>query len=517
MMKKRSLQLRCLLCLFAGVLAVDSFAQPYETLREGDPGVNIGKASRYWDGCKASCSFLRKSSPLIGACKNCDENNNEIPVVDTEVDNNACQMRHGGAPFAYTCWDMAPFVDPNNPKIAYAFAATSGKDGDQCGTCYQLQFVGERGDGYATIATHAALTDKILVVMASNIGYDVDPGQFDLLVPGGGVGQFDSFSGQLGISKQQLGNEWGGFLNDCEDALQQKYGGMWHVPPASVLVEEFRNCHSATCNLIFGDPKHKLLLDGCLFYSDWMMAANNPKVLSKKLDKCPDILLDRYVEGSGGSNPVPGAGYTSQPRKIIVTIQANRGDGNMTSFSQGNPQTYNIENIPADGEYTMTFGLASGQAINFTVDVNGQNAGNVSLPNGTGSWSAVSPITLDSKVNLKAGGNTITMNYQTGGNITYIRLISASSEVSVRFNSAKVNKTRSNVVLRPSNKGFSAILPNSHKFESYSLVDLLGREIRKGKLQSGAAELHFHNVRQGVTFLRLKGKSGTTVLRATTF
>ena len=503
--------------LFVGVLAVNSFAQPYAPLREGDPGVGVGKASRYWDGCKASCSFIRKSSPLIGACKNCDRYNNEIPVVDTEVDNNACQKRPGGEPFSYTCWDMSPFIDPNDPNIAYAFAATSGSDGDQCGQCYQLYFVGERGDGAdVSIATHRALTNKSLIVMASNIGYDVDPGQFDLLVPGGGVGQFDSFSEQLGVNPSQLGHQWGGFLRDCEAELNTRHGGMWHTVPNQTLIEQFQSCHSAACHLAFGDPKHKLLLDGCLFYSYWMMAANNPKVLYKKLDRCPDVLIDRYMEGTGGNNPVPGTGYTPPPRRTIFTIQANRGDGNMTTFSQGNPQTYTISNVPADGEYTMTFGLASGQAINFTVNINGQNAGNVSLPNGTGSWSAVSPITLDQKVNLRAGDNTITMNYQTGGNITYIRLVSTSPEVSVKFNSARANNTRPNVTLRPANRGFTAILPNNHTFESYSLIDLRGREIISGKIKASASELNFSNMRQGVTFLRLKSKTGTTVLRATT-
>ncbi|MEI8634903.1 hypothetical protein P4S72_28405 [Vibrio sp. PP-XX7] len=39
---------------------------------------------------------------------------------------------------------------------------------------------------------------KTMIVQALNIGYDVSGGQFDLLVPGGGVGAFNACSAQWG-------------------------------------------------------------------------------------------------------------------------------------------------------------------------------------------------------------------------------------------------------------------------------------------------------------------------------
>ena len=50
--------------------------------------------------------------------------------------------------------------------------------------CFALTFTGT--GKYETKANHQALKGKTLVVMASNIGYDVENGQFDMMIPGGG-------------------------------------------------------------------------------------------------------------------------------------------------------------------------------------------------------------------------------------------------------------------------------------------------------------------------------------------
>ena len=40
---------------------------------------------------------------------------------------------------AYACYDYSPTVAPDNPCLAYGFAAFNGVS---CGTCYQLTFTG---------------------------------------------------------------------------------------------------------------------------------------------------------------------------------------------------------------------------------------------------------------------------------------------------------------------------------------------------------------------------------------
>ena len=58
-----------------------------------------------------------------------------------------------------------------------------------------------------------------MIVMASNIGYDVEEGQFDMMVPGGGVGLYDALSTMVSGSNVQWGAQYGGFLTYCQQSL----------------------------------------------------------------------------------------------------------------------------------------------------------------------------------------------------------------------------------------------------------------------------------------------------------
>ena len=58
---------------------------------------------------------------------------------------------------------------------------------DACGKCFQLQFDGGFRHGEPK-AAHAMMKGKTMIVMASNIGHDVGGGQFDIMIPGGGLG-----------------------------------------------------------------------------------------------------------------------------------------------------------------------------------------------------------------------------------------------------------------------------------------------------------------------------------------
>ncbi len=247
----------------------------YPQLQQGGSGVSKGWTSRYWDGCKPSCSWSGKNQSIPGSiCKTCDRNNNPIPAIDEN--RSSCD---GGN--SYTCWDMTPFVDPGNPNLAYAFAASPT---DRCGKCYQIQFDGgfEHGTAYGT---HAAIRGKTLIVMTSNMGGDVGNGQFDVLIPGGGLGIFDSFSGQIGKSKGDLGAQYGGLLADCETQLNWAEGSL----------NQYQTCLRNKCNQVFNNSSQKQLKDGCNFYADWFMAANNPTMLYKEV-QCPQQLINKYRE-----------------------------------------------------------------------------------------------------------------------------------------------------------------------------------------------------------------------------
>ncbi len=195
-----------------------------------------GWASRYWDCCKQHCSWPENSPGNTAV--SCDGSDNNIS------DDSAGSACSGGS--AHTCWSMAPWAVSDN--LAYGYAAVP--PGGACGKCYQLDFTGS-GHNDAGDAGSKSLSGKTMIVQATNIGHDVNGGQFDLLIHGGGVGAFNACSAQWG--QNDLGAQYGGFLTTCNGSA---------------------SCVRTKCNSVFAGKKE--LLDGCLFLTDWMGAANNP-------------------------------------------------------------------------------------------------------------------------------------------------------------------------------------------------------------------------------------------------
>jgi len=266
-------------------------ASSYSRLQEGQSGVQKGWASRYWDGCKPHCSWRENvdtTARPFTICRNCNSNNEEIPAFTIspnasehwtgyEGTKNSCDQ--GGV--AFTCFDMAPLKI--NDNLSYAFAAAPGTNA-ACGRCYQLQFDGGNHANDIKEA-HRLISGKTLIILASNIGHDVSGGQFDILIPGGGVGNFDSFSSLLGVKKEDLGAQNGGFLTACQQSLND-----WNLP-----AKQYQDCVTKKCNDIFGNnPKFADFLRGCLWFADWYKAADNPTFLYKEVE-CPQYLTDKYV------------------------------------------------------------------------------------------------------------------------------------------------------------------------------------------------------------------------------
>ena len=129
-----------------------------------------------------------------------------------------------------------------------------------------------KGTGASATSTptdshHKAIKGKHLIVMSSNIGYDVSHNQFDLMIPGGGPGAFNGCS-KMGISC--AGAQYGGFLTTC------KYK---------------KDCLINMCNQEYAN--NTSLKNGCLFLANWMDAANNPEVDFVEVE-CPQALKDKY-------------------------------------------------------------------------------------------------------------------------------------------------------------------------------------------------------------------------------
>lgn len=226
-----------------------------------------GHATRYWDCAKPSCAWPENANQGTGKmARQCGKDG-----VTLLNDPSAPSALDGGN--ATTCKSQTAFTINGCDNIGFAFAATPGNN--SCGKCFELTFTGE--GKYETKTNHQKLKGKKLIVMASNIGGDVSSGQFDIMIPGGGVG-IKNACGNIGFN-QGTTTTHGGMLSDCENEVG--YNGD--------VYSKRKECLTKKCNATFsGDA-----LKGCLFLADFMEAAGNPLHTFKQVE-CPQVLLDKY-------------------------------------------------------------------------------------------------------------------------------------------------------------------------------------------------------------------------------
>ena len=228
-----------------------------------------GFASRYWDCCKPSCSWTENAGSGNEA-RQCDKK------MDLIKDYSAKSICEGGP--AATCLSQIPFMLDGCDNIGFAFAAVPGET-KVCGKCFLLEFTGE--GKYESKKNHALLKNKKLIVMASNIGYDVSTFQFDVMIPGGGVGIFNGCDDILGTD---LGKQYGGLLSDCEEEVG--YGG-----DDETIYTKRKECLTNKCKTLFSPNTQAK--QGCLFLSEFLEAAGNPLHNFKQIE-CPDVIKKRY-------------------------------------------------------------------------------------------------------------------------------------------------------------------------------------------------------------------------------
>jgi hypothetical protein len=202
-----------------------------------------GFATRYWDCCKPSCSWTTS----VPSCQ--QDGTTRIS------DKNAQSGCAGGS--AYECYDFSPWYDAST-NMAYGFAAHNGV---ACGACFMLQFTGE-GNSNGSDPGSQKLKGQQMIVQAINIG-GIDNSQFDLLIPGGGVGAMTAgCSAQWGGSTD-FGATYGGLLTEC--------GGK-------------ADCMAGKCQSVFGSKP--ALKAGCDWFTGWYGSADNPKMVYKQVP-CP--------------------------------------------------------------------------------------------------------------------------------------------------------------------------------------------------------------------------------------
>lgn len=232
-----------------------------------------GYATRYWDCCKPHCGWPPNTS--TSPANICGESNEPLSDANTA---SACD---GGG--AFQCHNYVPRAVDDT--LAHGYAATSS--GDVCGRCFELEFTGQ--GRFGADPGSAAIAGKTMIVQALNIGFDVAGGQFDLLIPGGGVGAFNACSRQWGVSTAELGAQFGGFLTAC----QQQLG-------FNASRSAYKSCVRSRCSDVFGSRGLTELETGCDWFVDWFEAADNPNIRYREVG-CPAELQDiSSMTRSGG-------------------------------------------------------------------------------------------------------------------------------------------------------------------------------------------------------------------------
>ena len=230
-----------------------------------------GFASRYWDCCKPSCAWTGNAGAGNEA-RECDANMN---ILTNKNSKNICE--NGG--ISTTCLSQIPFTIDGCDELGFAFAAVPGGGPSICGRCFALEFTGE--GKYEIRTPQKKLKGKKLIVMASNIGYDVASSQFDIMIPGGGVGNYNGCDNILGTN---LGQQYGGLLADCESSVGYSYS-------EDIIYEKRKECLTNKCNTVFANKA--TAREGCLFLANFLESAGNPLHNFKEVE-CPQVLRDRY-------------------------------------------------------------------------------------------------------------------------------------------------------------------------------------------------------------------------------
>ncbi|KAF7915141.1 hypothetical protein BELL_0042g00260 [Botrytis elliptica] len=232
-----------------------------------------GTTTRYWDCCKPSCAWsgkatLESGSGPVGTC-----DVNDSPLSDpTAVAVSGCD---GGN--SYMCSDQSPWAVSDD--LAYGYAAVNiagGSEASWCCACYELTF------------TSTALAGKKMIVQATNTGGDLGANQFDLAIPGGGVGIFNGCTTEFGAPSSGWGSQ---------------YGGVSAVSSCSTFPAA--------------------LQPGCNFRFNWFESADNPTVDFKQVE-CPAALTKSTgcKRADDSSMPAPDASGSASASPVASTSAA---------------------------------------------------------------------------------------------------------------------------------------------------------------------------------------------------
>lgn len=183
--------------------------------------------------------------------------------------------------------------------------------------------------------TSTSIAGKKMIVQATNTGSDVSEGQFDLVIPGGGVGIFNACTAQYGAPPDGWGAQYGGISTD-------------------------------TCSTF-----PSALQDGCSFrFGDFFEGADNPEVDWKQVT-CPKALTDKTGCVRAGETPTgsgsqgSGSGSENKPATSAATSAVSSAASSAAAAVSSAP----AESSPAESTpsaETTNYGTTAAAGVSYS-------------------------------------------------------------------------------------------------------------------------------------------------------
>lgn len=252
---------------------------------------HVGFATRYWDCCKPACSWPQAHT-AFGEFRTplCSKSG----VHNTKPYGPSGCSSPGDSRAGFACYNQGPWPDSLDPEqLAYGFVAAP-RLGAHCNSCLEFDFTESRGHYEPDDVGSQRLRGKKMIVQATNVGDDVALGQFDLMIPGGGVGLFNGCAAQWGSGKD-LGITYGGFLSKCQGCAEPGTG----CKPERRPYEEIRQCVLGMCDSTFGEPHLAELKASCHWFVSFFEVADNPTFRYRAVE-CPQAIWDRLALSGAG-------------------------------------------------------------------------------------------------------------------------------------------------------------------------------------------------------------------------